>query len=174
MSNFINALSRVMAWFGCLVLVLIALTSVISIIGRALSGFGLGPIPGDFELVEIGTALAIFCFLPWAHLRRAHASVDLLSNVLSSRTTKAVEFLADLLMLACWAVLTWRMGVGMMDYQANGEVSFVLQIPVWWGYAASFPFAVMGCLVYLWRIALDVGCVATVEPSPRILQSGVH
>ncbi len=53
-----------MAWFGSLVLVLIALMSVASIVGRALAGFGLGPVPGDFELVEVGTALAVFCFLP--------------------------------------------------------------------------------------------------------------
>ena len=40
-------------------LVLIALMSVASIVGRALSGLGLGPVPGDFELVEAGTALAV-------------------------------------------------------------------------------------------------------------------
>jgi hypothetical protein len=60
MSNFIYGLSRAMAWLGAVVLSLIALMSVVSIIGRALSGFGLGPVPGDFELVEAGTALAVF------------------------------------------------------------------------------------------------------------------
>jgi hypothetical protein len=55
-----------MAWFGAFVLVLLAAMSVVSIAGRALSGLGLGPVPGDFELVEAGTALAVFCFLPWA------------------------------------------------------------------------------------------------------------
>ena len=78
MNKLIYGLSRAMAWFGSLVLVIIAVMSVASIIGRALSGFGLGPVPGDFELVEAGTALAVFCFLPWAHLKRGHAVVDML------------------------------------------------------------------------------------------------
>ena len=61
-----------MAWFGASCSH-IALMSVASIVGRALSGLGLGlgPVPGDFELVEAGTALAVFCFLPWCHLKAA-------------------------------------------------------------------------------------------------------
>ena len=42
MNNIIYGLSRAMAWFGAVVLTLIALMSVVSIVGRALSGFGLG------------------------------------------------------------------------------------------------------------------------------------
>ena len=57
MSRSIYGLARAMAWFGGAVLSLIALVSVASIIGRALSGLGLAPVPGDFELVEeIGRA----------------------------------------------------------------------------------------------------------------------
>jgi hypothetical protein len=77
MNRLIYATSRAMAWFGALVLTLLAIISVISIAGRAFSFAGLGPVPGDFELVEAGTALAVFCFLPWCHLRRAHADVTL-------------------------------------------------------------------------------------------------
>ncbi|MCU0929269.1 MAG: TRAP transporter small permease subunit, partial [Burkholderiaceae bacterium] len=80
MNTLVYGLSRALAWFGAFVLCLLALISVVSIAGRALSGFGLGPVPGDFELVEAGTALAVFCFLPWCHLKRGHAVVDLLWN----------------------------------------------------------------------------------------------
>ena len=65
MSNTIYGLARLMAWFGAAVLTALAALTVASIAGRALSGFGLGPVPGDFELVEAGTALAVFAFLPW-------------------------------------------------------------------------------------------------------------
>ena len=41
---------------GGLVLCAITLMSVASITGRALIGVGLGPVPGDFEMVEVGTA----------------------------------------------------------------------------------------------------------------------
>lgn len=65
--------------------------------------------------------------------------------------------LAALLMLLVWVLLVWRMGVAMLDYRANGEVSFILQMPVWWGYAASFVPAVVGCVVYAWRLLETLG-----------------
>lgn len=157
MSHFIYGLARAMAWFGGVVLTLIALLSVASITGRALSGFGLGPVPGDFELVEAATALAVFSFLPWAHLKRGHAWVDLFWGFYPAPMKKVLEILSNALMLACWVLLVWRMSVGLADYHENGEVTFILQMPVWWGWAASFPFAVAGCVIYLWRLVEDFG-----------------
>lgn len=157
MPQLIYGLSRALTWFGGLVLTLIALVSVASITGRALTGIGLGPVPGDFELVEAGTALAVFCFLPWAHLRRGHAWVDLFWPYFPAPLKRALETLADALMLVAWVLLVWRMGVAMLDYRENAEVTFILQMPVWWGYAASFPFAVFGCIVYAWRLIEDIG-----------------
>jgi hypothetical protein len=51
------------------------------------------------------------------------------------------------------------MGVAMLDYRENGEVSFILQMPVWWGYAASMLPALFGCLVYFWRLLETLGLV---------------
>jgi TRAP-type C4-dicarboxylate transport system permease small subunit len=148
-----------MCWFGGLVLCVIAAISVVSITGRSLSGYGYGPVPGDFELVEVGTALAVFCFLPWAHLRRGHAMVDLFWNTYPRPMKRLLVILADLLMLVLWTLLIWRMGVSLLDYRANGEVTFILQFPVWWGYAAAMVPAAIGLLVYLWRLLEDLGLV---------------
>ncbi|MBI3155057.1 MAG: TRAP transporter small permease [Burkholderiales bacterium] len=160
MSSFIYGTSRVLAWLGGLVLTLIALMSVTSIGGRALSGMGLGPVPGDFELVEAGTALAVFCFLPWSHLKRSHAMVDLFWGAYPPLMQRALTLAADLLMFAVWVLLVWRMGLAMLEYRANAEVSFILQMPVWWGYAASMLPAAFGCLVYAWRLLEDLGLAA--------------
>lgn len=157
MGIFVYSSSRVLNWFGGLVLAAIALMSAASITGRALSGIGLGPVRGDFELVEAGTALAVFCFLPWAHLRRSHAMVDLFWGSYPPAMKHALTVAADALMLVVWGLLVWRMGVAMLDYRGNAEVSFILQMPVWWGYAASFVPAVFGCLVYAWRLLEDLG-----------------
>jgi TRAP-type C4-dicarboxylate transport system permease small subunit len=163
MNTFVYSVSRGLAWFGGLVLTGLALLSVASIIGRTLSGAGLGPVPGDFELVEAGTALAVFCFLPWAHLRRGHATVDLFWSTFPAWLQRVLEVLADVLMLVVWLLLVWRMAIGMAEYRANGEVSFILQMPVWWGYAASMVPAVGGCIVYVWRVLEDLGWVAPPE-----------
>jgi TRAP-type C4-dicarboxylate transport system permease small subunit len=157
MTHPVYAISRAMAWFGAFVLVLLAVMSVLSIAGRALSGLGLGPVPGDFELVEAGTALAVFCFLPWAHLKRGHAVVDLLWRVYPAPMRRVLDILADGLMLALWLLLVWRMSVAMLDYRDNGEVTFILQFPVWWGYAASMVPAALGCVVYAWRLGESLG-----------------
>lgn len=77
MSRIVYAFARVSAWFGGFVLTAIAAMSVVSSIGRAFTPLGLGSVLGDFEPVEAGTALTVFCFLPGCQLMRGHAMVDL-------------------------------------------------------------------------------------------------
>lgn len=172
MSTLVYRISQAMAWIGGLVLTLMAVLSVASITGRALSNFGLGPVPGDFELVEAGTALAVFCFLPWTHLKGGHAFVDLFWKAYPPAMQRVLVVLADGLMLAVWVLLVWRMGVSTEDYRDNGEVSFILQMPVWWGYAASMVPAVFGCVVYAWRLLEDLGVAS--RPAGFQMSAGEH
>jgi TRAP-type C4-dicarboxylate transport system permease small subunit len=172
MNKLIYGLSRSMAWFGSFVLVIIAVMSVASIIGRALSGLGLGPVPGDFELVEAGTALAVFCFLPWAHLKRGHAVVDMLWGSYPAPMRRVLDIVADGLMLAVWVLLVWRMGVALGEYRHNNEVSFILQMPVWWGYAASMVPALVGLVAYAWRLLECLGLAS--PPAGFIMAGGGH
>jgi TRAP-type C4-dicarboxylate transport system permease small subunit len=157
MGSFVYLLSRHTARFGGLVVALLAAISVVSITGRALSGVGLGPLPGDFELIEAGTALAVFCSLPWCYLARGHATVDVFWQSYPAPMRRAIQGLTGALMLLVWGLLTWRMGVATLDYRATGEVSFILQMPVWWGYAASLVPALVGCVAYAWRLLEDLG-----------------
>lgn len=152
MGKFIYEMSRAMAWVGGFVLTLLAAMSVFSIAGRALSFAGLGPVPGDFELVEAGTALAVFCFLPWCHLKRSHADVSMFWHAYPEPMRRMLRALGDALMLLVWLLLVWRMGLSTLEYRANNEVTFILQMPVWWGYAASMLPGVLGCVVYCWRL----------------------
>lgn len=172
MSKVIYGISRVLAWVGSIVLLTLAVMIVVSITGRTLTNFGLGPIQGDFEMVEIGTALAVFCFLPWAHITRSHAVVDLFWRAYPPALQKVLIFISDLLMLVLWVVLIWRMMIGMESYRANGEVSFILQWPVWWGYAACLVPGVFGCVVYAWRLLEDLGLAS--EPVGFVAEKGEH
>jgi TRAP-type C4-dicarboxylate transport system permease small subunit len=169
MSRLLYRTSQVMAWLGGVVLTAMALLSVTSIAGRALSGVGLGPVPGDFELVEVGTALAVFCFLPWTHLKRGHASVDLFWKLYPPGLQRVLEVAADVLMLVVWVLLIWRMAIVTEDYRGNAEVSFILQMPVWWGYAASLVPGAIGCVVYAWRVLEDLGLAS---PPPGFQTAG--
>ena len=56
---------RLLALAGGAVLLGIVGLTVVSIVLRELSG---RPIPGDYELVEVGCAVAVFAFLPYCQL----------------------------------------------------------------------------------------------------------
>ena len=159
MGQLIYQTCRVMTWVGSFVLTLIAIVSVLSIIGRSLTSIGLGPISGDFELVEAGIAFVVFCFMPWCHLKNGHAIVDMLWNAYPEKVQKFLSILSDALMLSVWIILVWRMIVMMDEYRGYGEVTYILQIPIWMNYAITLPPAVIGCIAYAWRFLEQIGVV---------------
>ena len=172
MNQKIYELSRSLAWFGAIVLLAIGLMSVVSIIGRAFSFAGLGPVPGDFELVEAGTAFVVFCFMPWCHLKMGHATVDMLWGVYPAAMRRALTVFSDALMFLIWVLLIWRMGVATLEYRDNGETTFILHMPVWFGYAASMVPALFGCFIYLWRLLEDIGLAS--PPAGFVTAEGTH
>ena len=172
MIAFIYRLSRWSAIVGGIVLVAITLMIVVSVSGRALIGLGLGPVPGDFELVEMGTAVAVLFFLPWTYLKGGHATVDLLYMHLPAWARRAVVIVSDLLMLAVWLVLTWKLYEGMIEKKQYMETTFILAMPLWWAYAACLVGAVIGCLAYIARTATLFGLGK--EPEGWTTEAGVH
>jgi TRAP-type C4-dicarboxylate transport system permease small subunit len=157
MINGIERLARWTALLGGAVLVALMLMVVVSVAGRALMGVGLGPVPGDFELVEVGMAVAIFFFMPWCYLRGGHATVDLLHSRLPRWAQRAVDTVSDVLMLLVWLVLTWKLWDGLLEKKEYTETTFILQMPVWWAYALCFAGAVVGCLCYAAKTLTRVG-----------------
>ncbi len=136
-----------MALLGGFVLVLLVLMTTASIAGRAMSSIGLAPIPGDFELVEMGMAFAVFAFLPWCQLQRGHASVEIMSNLFGNRGNAFLDLVSDLLMFLVALLITWQLGLGMLDKKSYFETSFILQWPSWWGYATALAGACVFSLV---------------------------
>ena len=56
---------------------LFLLSVVILNIGSIIGSIVLIHVPGDFELTQIGVAVAIFCFLPYCQLHRYNVSADI-------------------------------------------------------------------------------------------------
>jgi len=158
--------ARWLACFGGLVLTVIAVLTVASIIGRAFTGVELGAftfssIKGDFELVEIGAAVAVFCFLPWCQLNRGHVRVDIINRFIPGRFNAVLELIGDIAIAVIAFVITWRIWMGMgervtwfsqevRDTLGFGykpfsvEETFILGWPTWYGYAVGF----IGCLLF--------------------------
>ena len=163
MIAWIYKLARWTALVGGAVLVALMLMVVISVVGRGMVGIGLGPIPGDFELVEVGVGIAVFFFLPWCYLKGGHATVDLLHMHMPRWFQKTVDTVSDLLMLIVWLVMTWMLWEGMVEKKEYMETTFILQMPVWWAYAFCLVGAVIGCLTYVTKTLAQLGVVSEPE-----------
>lgn len=143
----LHRVALVLAMLGGALLCLIALITVVSIIGRALIPLGLRPVPGDFEIVELGGAVAIFAFLPWCQLNRGHVTVDLFVNLAPAGVQRLTTLLGDLAITAVAIVLGWRHWLGMHEMLANGQETYILGLPLWLGFTGGMAGAGLFALV---------------------------
>ena len=79
------------ALLGGTLLVAVALMSTWSVISLSVLGF---PVPGDFEMVEIGVAVAAFSFLPYCQLKGANVTADIFTAGASPRWVALFGLLA--------------------------------------------------------------------------------
>lgn len=147
-------LARALALMGGIVLIAMTILTCVSITGRAMIPFGLGPVPGDFELVEAGAGFAIFAFLPWCQISRGHASVDLFTSFLPDGVNRFIDLIAEILLTIMVLVIAWRLWVGTGDKMRYGETTFILQFPLWWAYAASLVGALVACVISVYMVGV--------------------
>ncbi|TDK46179.1 TRAP transporter small permease [Antarcticimicrobium luteum] len=162
-----TGLARFMAVLGGLVLTALILLTCVSILGRSLNGIlhsdfvmgiapdlahwlidiGIGPVNGDFELVEAGVAFAIFAFLPLCQITAGHASVDIVANALPRGANRFLRMVTEVVFALVLILIAWKLADGMLSKKGYGETSFLLEFPVWWAYAASLFGAVVAAIV---------------------------
>ena len=123
------------AWaiLGGLALLAVVLMNGISVVGAA---FG-KPFPGDFELTQVGVAIAVFAFLPYCQLSGANVTADIFTDGASDRTVAIFKLLGALVALGFSALLLWRMSVGMLDQLNYGYTTSILRFPHWIAYAIN-------------------------------------
>jgi TRAP-type C4-dicarboxylate transport system permease small subunit len=119
------------ALLGGLVLLLLALMNTWSVTSLNLLGY---PIPGDFEMVEMGIAVAVFGFLPYCQLTGANVSADIFTSGASPRWIALFSLLAAIVAAFFSVILIWRMSEGLASYIEYEEVTTILNIPVWYAF----------------------------------------
>ncbi len=124
----LHAAARGLALFGGGVLIVIVAISFVSIFGRFLFS---SPLVGDFELVEMGCAVAISSFLPLCQLRRGNVIVDFVTSSLSDRAKEGLDAISALVFALIAIFFSWRMVFGARDMYAYNEQTMLLQLPVW-------------------------------------------
>lgn len=165
-----------LALFGGILLAAVAVITSVSVVGRALVAYGLSPVKGDFELVQLGCAIAVFSFLPWCQMNRGHVTVDIVADRLPPRGKAALGLLGNILIALVSVIVARMLWFGMLDkfcadpkdpiagwiWSMLGtadpycwvEATYELQIPAWWGYAlasvGACAFALV-CIYTVWR-----------------------
>jgi TRAP-type C4-dicarboxylate transport system permease small subunit len=99
-----------------------------------LGGFIGLPFAGDFELTEMGVAIAAFMFLPYCQLADQNVTADIFTSKLSAAVQRRFAAIGSVLALGFAALLLWRMYLGMLDQKSYSLATTILQIPVWWAY----------------------------------------
>lgn len=161
------SLARGMAFVGGAVLTALIVLTCVSVLGRILNTVlhgdlaqkvmpgisdwlikaGVGPVLGDFELVEAGVAFAIFAFIPFCQITGGHASVDIFTSKFPRSVNRIIQVAVDFVFAAVLILIARQLYVGMMDKLQYNETTFMLQFPIWWAYAASLCAAVLAALV---------------------------
>lgn len=176
--RFANQLSKRLVFFGGAVLTALAFMTVLSTIGRAFVGLqiGLGPIPGDFELVEAGTAVSVFCFMSWCQLNQGHVTVDIFTNQFGQRANALLILIGNSLIFIVAFVIAWRLWMGFGEQVTwfsqpirdligfgykpfTNNTTYILGMPFWYSYLLSFIGAFCFALISaftVWRSLNDL------------------
>ena len=143
----LHLISRYFAIFGGFVLLIAALISIFSIFGRVVFS---SPILGDFELVEIGSAIAISSFLPLCHLKKGNVIVDFITAKLNFKKIAFLDCISSVIYGLIALFFTCRMFFGARDMYNYQEETMLLQFPIWIPFLpVTFSFGLLSvCCLY--------------------------
>ncbi len=137
----------------------IVLMNTWSVISLSALGF---PVPGDFEMVQMGVAIAAFSFLPYCQLTGTNVTADIFTSRASPRWVALFALLAALVAVAFSVLLIWRMSDGLASYLEYEEVTTILNIPLW----TAFPPILISLALLIVASAITVGqALRGVHPS---------
>ena len=164
-AGYISAVHKlVSAWaiFGGFVLLGVVFMNLASVIG---SIFG-KPFPGDFELTEMGVAIAAFSFLPYCQAANANVTADIFTQGASPKVVSFLVMLGSIIAFCFALLLLWRMSLGMLDQREYGYTTTILQIPHW---LAFLPILVS---LFLLALAASVTMLESIVSDPETNPSG--
>jgi len=139
-ANLIRKTAGIFAIAGGIIFCLMALLVLASILGRFMF---LMPVPGDFEIVGMGTAISVFLCLPYCQLQKGNVTVDLFAAAMPRKVQLGFDLLSSCLYALLALLFSWHMSNGFTDMYSQGDITIILGIPLW----VAFPFAVVSFLL---------------------------
>ncbi|MDO8875902.1 MAG: TRAP transporter small permease [Pseudolabrys sp.] len=113
-------------------------------------------VPGDIELVQMATALAAFCFLPYCQIRRGNIFVETFTMRLSKRAQSRIDAVWDFVYAAVAWLMGWQLAAGAWDAISTNTVS--LQLGISFGYLI-FICAIISGFLGLTALVTALGAV---------------
>jgi TRAP-type C4-dicarboxylate transport system permease small subunit len=152
----LGAITRGLALVGGVFLLVATGITLLSVIGRY--GFG-RPVPGDYELVEITCAVAVFLFFPYTQAAGGNITAEFFTSGLSRRSRRVLDVGNDIVFTLVAVLLTWRLGVGFLDKYSSGETTILIHIPLWWAYGVAVFSMLLLSIVCLMRVIVGIGAL---------------
>jgi TRAP-type C4-dicarboxylate transport system permease small subunit len=126
-----------LALLGCAILLAMM---VIIVVDVALRNFALRGLPQGLawsnEISELMLYLLTMCVAPWLLRQGQHIRVDILLQALPGRLAWQLEWVGDVLGLACCVVIAWYATQAAWSSYASGAVNIkTLVTPEWWALA---------------------------------------
>ena len=127
--SILGRLSKLFALTGGFIMLILATITVASIIGRTTLGQS---IEGDYEITEMGLAMAVFLFLPECYIRKGHIIVDLFTAGCKPSTLRTLDTMSDVFFTLVCFTFAYRMSLSGLEAKEYLEQSMLLELPTWW------------------------------------------
>lgn len=125
----LKRLSTAIAIAGALLMLAAAGMVVVSVSVRNLTDVTM---MGDYEIVQMVTAVAAFAFLPLCQMRRGNILVDTFTARLPDVVQRGLDALWDLVYAGIIAIVAWQLMQGAIGTVKSNTVSMILALPVGW------------------------------------------
>jgi TRAP-type C4-dicarboxylate transport system permease small subunit len=155
LAGFVERVTIGLAVAGGAILITFAALVTVSVVRRWLTSQG---IPGDFELVQLGLAIAVFAFLPLGQLRNSNIFVDTFTARAPRWVQRGLDLLWTFTYFLIAALITWRMMIGAFETMRSGTTTMVLGVPTGWAILVS-------ALLAAWLV------IVTLSTIIRLIQS---
>jgi TRAP-type C4-dicarboxylate transport system permease small subunit len=136
-----------LALAGGSLLLAMAMLVTASVLRRWLTTQG---VPGDFELLQMALALAVFASMPLCQLRGGNLFVDTFTARLPMAVQRRIDGVWALVYAVVAGLIAVMMVVGAIETWRSGTRSMVLDLPLGWPIAiAALLAAWLACVVLL-------------------------
>lgn len=146
-------LSGWIEWVGFGALFLMVVLTCVDVVG---SKIFLAPVFGALDVMMLAQLVAISCGGAMALIVGRHVSVEFFMPLFPKRIQAIADCIVDLLCLALFAFVVWRLFLHGYHFQTGGEESMTARIPLSPFVYASAVALISMCLIFIQNFLISI------------------